>query len=163
MKTVVKNPARRVGLKPCQVASRPTATADASATIRQLGIDWAHYWNAGDLDGIVASYTEDAVYLPPHHPAVHGREAIREYLLTPQKHGVSELAFDVTYIKQSGAVAWDVGTYRMSVPRSDGSVREDHGKYVTVWQRVGEKWLIVADAWSSDVPVHEPHSTVGLA
>jgi len=163
VKTVVKKLARRAAPKPVQVAARPAQKADAADVIRRLGNDWARYWNAGDLDRIISSYTEDAVYLPPHHPAVHGREAIREYLLAPQRHGVSELAFDVTYIRQSGAVAWDVGTYRMSVPQSDGSSREDHGKYVTVWQRVGERWLIVADAWSSDVPIHEAHSTVGLA
>ena len=163
MKTIVKKLTRRVVHQPTRAAIRPPQSADAAATIRQLGIEWARYWNEGNLDRIVAAYTEDAVYLPPHHPAVHGREAIREYLLSPQKHGVSELAFDVTYIKQSGAVAWDVGTYRMSVPQNDRTIREDHGKYVTIWQRIGEKWLIVADAWSSDVPIHEPHSTVGLA
>jgi hypothetical protein len=28
----------------------------------------------------------------------------------------------------------------------------DHGKYLTAWSRVGKKWLIAADAWSSDLP-----------
>jgi hypothetical protein len=31
---------------------------------------------------------------PPHHPAVHGRDSIREYLKAPLGHGVSDLAFD---------------------------------------------------------------------
>jgi ketosteroid isomerase-like protein len=62
------------------------------------------------------------------------------------------MVFDVTYIKQSGNVAWDVGTYRMNVPQDDGSTREDHGKYLTVWKRIGSTWLITADAWSSDLP-----------
>ena len=68
-------------------------------------------------------------------------------------HGVADLAFDVTYIKQDGGAAWDVGTYRMSVPQDDGTTKEDHGKYLTVWQRVGKNWLIAADAWSSDLPL----------
>jgi len=49
-------------------------------------------------------------------------------------------------------VAWDVGTYRMNLPANDGTRKEDHGKYLTVWRRVGKKWLIAADAWSSDLP-----------
>jgi hypothetical protein len=49
------------------------------------------------------------------------------------------MAFDVTYIKQQGNVAWDVGTYHMNVPRNDGSTREDYGKYLTVWKRVAGK------------------------
>jgi uncharacterized protein (TIGR02246 family) len=109
-------------------------------------------WNAGILDKVVAAYAPDAVYLPPHHEAIHGRDAIREYLRGPLSHGVSDLAFDVTYIKQDGNVAWDVGTHRMNVPLNDGTKKEDHGKYLTVWKRVDAKWLIAADAWSSDLP-----------
>ncbi len=71
----------------------------------------------------------------------------------PLGHGVSDLAFEVTYIKQEGSIAWDVGTYRMTVPRNNASRKEDRGKYLTVWRRIGKKWLIVADAWSSDLPV----------
>jgi ketosteroid isomerase-like protein len=104
------------------------------------------------LDGVVAAYSVDAVYLPPHHQAVHGRDAIREYLKVPLSHGVSDLAFAVTYIRQQGPIAWDVGTYRMAIPQNNGIKKEDHGKYLTVWRRVGKNWLIVADAWSSDLP-----------
>jgi uncharacterized protein (TIGR02246 family) len=129
-----------------------TRAVAAAGMIRQIGKDWARHWNAGELDELAAAYAADAVYLPPHHPAVHGRDSIREYLKAPLGHGVSDLAFDVTYIKQQGPVAWDVGTYRMSLPGNDGTRREDHGKYLTVWSRVGKRWLITADAWSSDLP-----------
>ncbi len=126
---------------------------DAGATIRRIGDDWARHWNAQELDGVVAAYAEDAVYLPPHHEAIHGRDAIREYLKSPLNRGFSDLAFDVTYIKQQGPVAWDVGTYRMTVPAEDGATREDQGKYLTVWRRTGKTWLIAADSWSSDLPL----------
>ena len=52
----------------------------AARTIRRTGSDWARKWNTGQLDEVVAAYAEDAAYLPPHHEAVHGRDAIREYL-----------------------------------------------------------------------------------
>lgn len=128
-----------------------TRAVDATSAIRQTSSAWARHWNAGELDEVVAAYADDAVYLPPHHPAVHGRDSIREYLKTPLGHGVSDLALDVTYIKQHGPVAWDAGTYRMNVP-NDKTRKEDHGKYFTVWKRVGRKWLIAADTWSSDLP-----------
>lgn len=132
--------------------ARQSSNDAAGLSIRRIGDEWARHWNAGNLAGVVSAYAEDAVYLPPHHEAVHGRDAIRVYLQIPLGHGVSDLAFDVTYIKQQGPVAWDVGTYRMSIPRTDGTKREDHGKYLTVWRRVGKNWLIAADAWSSDLP-----------
>ena len=156
MPTVIKKMSNRK--KPSKVSSpemRGTRRIEghiAAAAIRRLGDEWARQWNAGDLDRVAAVYAQDAVYLPPHHEAVHGRDAIREYLKAPLNRGVSGLVFEVTYIKQQGPTAWDVGTYRMSVPQSDGTTREDHGKYLTVWRRVGQNWLIAADAWSSDLP-----------
>jgi uncharacterized protein (TIGR02246 family) len=131
--------------------ARREGEISAAGAIRRMGDEWARHWNAGDLDGVAAVYAEDAVYLPPHHEAVHGRDAIREYLKAPLSHGVSDLAFEVTYIKQQGPIAWDVGTYHMTLPQNE-TKREDHGKYLTVWRRIGERWLIAADAWSSDLP-----------
>jgi uncharacterized protein (TIGR02246 family) len=133
-------------------AARRSDKVNATATIRRVGDDWARHWNAGELDEVVAAYAEDAVYLPPHHEAVHGRDAIREYLKAPLGKGVSDLAFEVTYIKQKGSIAWDVGRYRMSIPQADRTKKEDHGKYLTIWRQVGKNWLIAADAWSSDLP-----------
>ena len=151
MQRTAKKRAQGARTKPDRTIAQ-TRAVDAAGLIRQIGKDWARHWNAGELDELAAAYAADAVYLPPHHPAVHGRDSIREYLKAPLGHGVSDLAFDVTYIKQQGPVAWDVGTYRMNLPGNDGTRREDHGKYLTVWSRVGKKWLIAADAWSSDLP-----------
>lgn len=150
MTTSTKTRAQRTA--PKLIPKQKLHIADATSAIREIGNAWARNWNAGDLEKVVAVYDPDAVYLPPHHEAVHDRDAIREYLRGPCSHGLSGMVFDVTYIKQSGNVAWDVGTYRMNVPRDDGTTREDNGKYLTVWKRIGTTWLITADAWSSDLP-----------
>jgi uncharacterized protein (TIGR02246 family) len=152
MKSTRKKRAQRVAHKPAAAARNAAGVASVANTIRKIGNEWASHWNAGDLDKVVAAYALDAVYLPPHHRAVDGHDAIREYLKGPLSHGVADLAFDVSNIKQRGDVAWDVSTYRMRMPQDDGTKKEDHGKYLTVWQRVGKKWLIAADAWSSDLP-----------
>ena len=136
-----------------QAPARTESTIGAASAIRRMGDEWARHWNAGDLDGVAAIYAEDAVYLPPHHETVHGRQAIREYLKAPLSRGVSDLAFDVTSIKQQGPIAWDVGTYRMTIPQNEESKREDQGKYLTLWRRIGEIWFIAADAWSTDLPI----------
>ena len=133
-----------------KVSAKKT-TVSAASMIRRIGDAWAQHWNAGELEGVIATYAEDAVYLPPHHEAVYGRDAIRKYLKAPLGRGVTNLAFKVTYIKQHGQIAWDVGTYRMSVPQTDGTKKEDCGKYLTVWRHAGARWLIVADAWWSDL------------
>jgi len=129
----------------------PTANRETEIIIRKTGDEWATYWNRGEVDKLVGLYADEAVYLPPHHAALHGRAAIREYLKAPLHHGYTDLKFEVTYIKQTGDLAYDVGTYTMNVPH-DGSKRQDQGKYLTVWQKHANGWHIVADAWSSDLP-----------
>jgi uncharacterized protein (TIGR02246 family) len=132
----------------------PTTADVVEQHISQIGQRWAQNWNARDLDKLIQAYAPDAVYMPPHHAAIHGRDAIREYLKTPMQHGVGELTYEVTFIKHSGDLAYDVGRYTMSVPR-EGGKRQDRGKYLTVWRRQGDgDWLIVADTWSSDLPAN---------
>lgn len=74
----------------------------AAGAIRRMGDEWARHWNAGDLHGVAAVYAEDAVYLPPHHEAIHGRDAIREYLKSPLSHGVSDLALKLPTSNNKG-------------------------------------------------------------
>lgn len=150
MPTTARKQARKTRSRTARV--RTFKTPDARTAIRHIGDEWARHWNEGDVDAVAATYAEDAVYLPPHHEAVHGRDAIRGYLVAPLTHGVSDLQFEVTYIKQQGPIAWDVGTYRMTIPQVDGSRKEDRGKYLSVWKRAGKTWQLMADAWSSDLP-----------
>ncbi len=129
------------------------ASADAvEVHVSRIGEQWARHWNAGQLDKLIQAYAPDAVYMPPHHAAVHGRDAIYEYLKNPMKHGVGELTYEVTFIKHSGDLAYDVGRYTMSLPHGNGK-RQDRGKYLTVWRRQANgDWQIAADMWSSDLP-----------
>ena len=46
----------------------------------------------------------------------------------------------------------------MTIPQTEGTKKEDHGKYLSVWRRVGKNWLLAADAWSSDLPPSTGHS-----
>lgn len=129
-----------------------TTRDEVELHISEIGAQWARHWNAGDLNKLIEAYAPDAVYMPPHHAAVHGREAIREYLRGPIQHGARDLKYEVTFVKHSGDLAYDVGQYTMHVPH-DGGKREDRGKYLTVWRRQPDgRWLIAADTWSSDLP-----------
>ncbi len=131
----------------------PIPRNEVEGHIRTVGDQWARHWNAGELDKLIEAYAEDAVYMPPHHAAVHGRQAIHEYLHGPMKHGVTDLVYEVTFIRHSGDLAYDVGRYTMNVPQKEGGKRQDRGKYLTVWKRQSTgAWKIVADAWSSDLP-----------
>ena len=56
----------------------------AESAFRSINKSWFEAYNAGDVDGIVALYAEDAVVSAPGTPAARGHAAIRE-LLAKQK------------------------------------------------------------------------------
>ena len=90
MKTNVKKRVKGAPRKLARTARKSVKTSNAAIIIRRMGNEWAEHGNAGALDNLVAAYAPDAVYLPPHHEAIHGRDAIREYLRGPsqgQCHG----------------------------------------------------------------------------
>jgi hypothetical protein len=46
----------------------------------------------------------------------------------------------------------ETGRYSVAVRQPDGTIVADRGKYLKAWRRLGA-WLIVADCWSSNLPV----------
>ena len=109
MKTKVKKRVKGAPRKLARTARKSVKTSNAAIIIRQMGNEWAEHWNAGALDNLVAAYAPDAVYLPPHHEAIHGRDAIREYLGGPLSHGVSDLSRSTS--PTSNRTATSLGTW----------------------------------------------------
>jgi ketosteroid isomerase-like protein len=133
---------------------QPASTAQTSdeAAIRAGTVTWTDAYNAGEVDKIVALYTEDAVVMPSNVPALSGRAAIKDFLTKDtaetkaagltDKDGVSEVGI-------SGDLAWHAGT--SSVVDAAGKTVET-GKYIEVWRKVNGKWLMVRDIWNDDAP-----------
>jgi len=58
-----------------------------------------------------------------------------------------------------GEIALDLGRCKMLVPVAMGKRREERGKYLIVLVRQpAGTWKILADCWSSDLPVNAPAS-----
>jgi len=104
---------------------------------------------AGELNGVVETFAEDAVYLPPNQPAVVGRSDIGSELAElPRVTGYNA---SVEEIDGQGDLAVMRGTYSLAF--QSGSRLTDSGKYVYVMRRQsGGSWLIVWAIWNSDLP-----------
>jgi uncharacterized protein (TIGR02246 family) len=103
-----------------------------------------------DFDGVVRLYTDDAVFMPPHQPAVRGRKALREWLGAFPR--VSRFRFDIKDVDGRSDLAYVHGTYAMTLhpPGAAGSV-DDVGKYVEIRKRQADgSWLLVFDIFNSD-------------
>ena len=86
-----------------------TPLADTAAdreAIRAIIADYAVALNSGDLDGCVAMYAADAVFMPNEAPAQRGRAAIRTYYQETTLLTKFESTFTTTDVQVSGDLAW---------------------------------------------------------
>jgi len=136
---------------------KKSSTDDAANAVRQASRHWLTAEIAKDIPTIVSFYADDAVEMPSNTPAIRGRNAIRDWYqqwLTPA--GVS-MVFATTgvAVAQSCDLAVEQGTYKFTQSSPRGST-VDAGKYVTVWKKVGGKWLVAIDTATSDQPCPAP-------
>jgi uncharacterized protein (TIGR02246 family) len=128
----------------------PSADADMKA-IKAVNDTWNKAYNAGDGAAVAALYADDAVLSVPGTAPLRGQGAISAYYLkdapTFAASGVTVADDAASDVGQSGDLAWQWGTYRNT--SKEGTVIET-GKYLTVFERRGGKWMIVRDIWNSD-------------
>jgi ketosteroid isomerase-like protein len=101
-----------------------------------------------DLAGIAGCYTEDAQMLPANMEPISGRAAIQSVFKLTAVPGHT-LQFQTRELEFHGATAVELGTYTRV--RGDGSTF-DRGKYMLVWKRVADAWLMHRDMFSTSMP-----------
>jgi uncharacterized protein (TIGR02246 family) len=145
---------RMEGRGPGAGESRPLSPADEEG-IRAADLAFAAAANAGNIDGVIAIYADDASLLPPGFPPQEGRDAIRKFwggLL-----GAYTVRFDVNSdkIEGRGDLAYAVGHYKLSAtPKAKGPPPiEEEGKFVEVLKRQPDgSWKYVVDMYSPNSP-----------
>jgi ketosteroid isomerase-like protein len=147
---MAKKIARRVvrkAAKKAPKASRPRM-AGAAGAIRQLDRQFMQAAEAKDAETLVeAFYAQNAVLMPPNHPAVEGRAAIQRFLQGLMDSGLASIALETTKVESAGDLAYGRGRYTLSM---SGPGEADRGKYVVVYRQTGGKWQAVADIFNSD-------------
>jgi uncharacterized protein (TIGR02246 family) len=141
----------------CNPKPVPDTRAADEATIRGINPAWFKAYNAGDANGLVALYAEDAVVSAPGVPAARGHNAIRALFMkdvaASAAAGVTLHGGPTTDVGVSGDLGWESGTFTVT-DKSGATV--DTGKYVSVFGRKDGKWLILRDIWNTDGPMQTP-------
>jgi ketosteroid isomerase-like protein len=128
--------------------------ADRTA-IRQADETDMKMMNAKDWKGDLVLYEEDAIELPPHQAAVQGKAAIQAWdEAFPPFSNFQEQSLE---IEGRGDLAYDRGTYSMTMTPPGAAPIEDHGKYLTIWHKqAGGLWKVSRVMFNSDVPLPAP-------
>lgn len=110
--------------------------------------------NAGDVDGVVAVYAQDAALLPPNMPAQRGSAAIRGFWGGLLKAYTVKFEVSSDTIEGRGDLAYTVGHYRLTaVPKEKANPgMADEGKFVEILKRQPDgTWKYVVDIYNSNL------------
>lgn len=125
-----------------------SSTCDWLAEISAAQRRFLHLFAKNDVAGIAGCYTEDAQMLPANMDAISGRAAIASVFKFTAVPGHT-LEFRTHELEVQGMSAIEMGSYTRR--RKDGSAF-DRGKYMVVWKRVKDEWLIHRDMFSTSLP-----------
>jgi uncharacterized protein (TIGR02246 family) len=107
---------------------------------------WIEFFNKGDFAGVASLYTEDATAFPPGAAMVKGRAAIAE-MWKGMAEQVSDPQLTTLDVKPLGpSAAREIGTF--SLKTKGPTPKEITGKYVVVWEKVGNDWKLSSDIWN---------------
>lgn len=140
-----------------QPSPTPSGNTEADRqTITQVREQEIALFSAGNIDNVLAVFTDDLVLMPPNEPVLVGKDAARSWLQEMYR----QFKIEGTYTSVSDlTVAGDWAFERMAftlklTPTGGGAAVEDVGKGFHIYRRQGDgAWKIAQDIWNSDKPV----------
>jgi ketosteroid isomerase-like protein len=140
------------GILVCALVLVARAASADDTGCKAIDQSWKKAILAGDLDAIVANYSDDAVLWLPGMAEARGTKAIREtYAALMKDQSVTDVVFSNTVYEtwQNISVGW--GNFAMTLkPRAGGDPVVMKGRFTDVGKQIKGKWLYVADQASAD-------------
>lgn len=120
--------------------------------IKNLDRQWSEAVQAKDLDRSVSFYGSGASVFPFSAPIASGPENIRQLWQNLFGAPGFHLEFSPRKIEvsKSGDMAYDTGTFELTVNDAQGNPTTTPGKYVVVWREQNGQWKAVADIFNTD-------------
>ena len=112
--------------------------------------------NAADAARWASVYTQDAIVLRPHAPAVEGRDAIQKWLATLPP--ISNAKGEVREMFGYGDLAYSRGTYNMTftIPGVPTPI-DEQGKFLQIYRTQKDgSWKMTREIYNSDLPIPSP-------
>lgn len=126
---------------------------DVQSLIHNLAQDFVTNFNTGNYDKAAALFAQDGAFLAPHNDPAYGPKAVERLLRQFSESGYEDLRLETIRVEASGDLAMEIGRYTVAIRQPDGTILADRGKYLKAWRRLGT-WLIVADCWSTNLPLN---------
>ena len=125
----------------------PRPFRDVATLLQELTQDFTTSFNTGNYDQAANLFAADGVLMAPLEEGAYGQKQVERLLRRLGEQGYSDLRMETIRVDHSVDMAMEIGRFSLIVRNADGTLTEQHGKYVRVWKRLGA-WLIMADCWS---------------
>ena len=135
----------------CVACQAPTTESDLEA-IKAVLEQSVTANSAGDVEGSLAVNTDDVVWIPPNHPPVTGKEALRSWF----QDFFDAFALQVTASSEEIVVTGDWAFLRYSfaatlTPVAGGETTPNNGHGILIYQRQPDgSWKYFRNIWNSD-------------
>jgi ketosteroid isomerase-like protein len=129
----------------------------AEKTIRDADAVWSRALENKDLEQALSFYADDASLLPFNAPIATGKVQIREFW----SHWLSAPGFSMRFapsdveVAHSGDLAYEVGTFELTLDDTQGRKVNTPGKYVVVWKQTAQGWKAATEICNTDLQSSE--------
>src|SRR3974377_649126 len=116
------------------------AAQTAAGEIERVKQQYLEALNEADAATLARMSTERAILLPPNAEMIEGREAIEQYWRTGFSGGLRNASAKTLRVDEYGGdTAREIGRIHLNAPAPEDVL---DGKYVIVWRKSGENWLL---------------------
>jgi ketosteroid isomerase-like protein len=146
-----------VGMQGCQ-RERGAATALSNGNVETVAVQaqadaWSKAISVKDLEKTLSFYAADGQYLPAGRAAASTSDERRK--LWVEDYGTpgfaSEEITKKIEVARSGDLAYQLGTYTLTVRAEKGKRAHSTGKFVVVWKKQADgEWKAIADIDNAD-------------
>jgi ketosteroid isomerase-like protein len=143
---------------------RPSSGAEGAASTKRSAFETAttafhHALRTNDADALFARVADDVLMMPPGEPAVHGKNAMRDwYTGFLSQYRTSSLTLSNREVFVSEGWAVELGAYEWGLtPAAGGDPVLDRGNYMQVWKSHPDgQWRFEREIWNSSAPASPP-------
>ena len=137
----------------------PDHRAESEAAIRNAIKQWNAAAAAKDADAFASFYADDAVLMLEEAPDARGKEALRTTIGTLMQDPAFALTFepDRVVAARSDDLAYETGSYSLTLSGADGNPQTQPGHYSVVWEKQADgSWKAKVDVPVSGPPTDAP-------
>ncbi|HEX6626782.1 MAG TPA: hypothetical protein VF105_02400 [Gemmatimonadaceae bacterium] len=142
----------------CSVAVNAggSSSGASEASLMKADRDFADSTHLRGIDGWMSFYARDAIRIRYRANMVKGHDAIRAFDLPNISDTTSTLNWEPTdaYVFSDGTIGSTTGRFWVVGRKPENLGKEiARGRYVTMWRREANRWLVIMDTGYPDPPV----------